>query len=287
MKVEMSTDFVENNNNSNNNVNNNRVRALVKSSNGGQGQEQEQQLPCPRCDSINTKFCYYNNYNFSQPRHFCKACRRYWTQGGTLRDIPVGGGTRKNAKRSRTGHSTNTAISSSVNNMGHQIQDYPLHATPVLMPFQGSSAAGQFCGGDLKSAAGNINGNVGFCGSSGGGGGFTSLLSTQGPSFLALSGFGLGLGSGFVGDVGLGGIGRGVWGFSGMGDGGGAVGVNSNGGGGGGGGGNGGSSGGATGIGNTWQFESGETTTTTTGFVGGDCFSWPDLAISTPGNGLK
>ncbi|GKA76343.1 DOF zinc finger protein DOF3.4 [Tanacetum coccineum] len=49
-------------------------------------------LPCPRCESTNTKFCYYNNYNFSQPRHFCKGCRRYWTHGGTLRDIPVGGG---------------------------------------------------------------------------------------------------------------------------------------------------------------------------------------------------
>ncbi|KAJ9564092.1 hypothetical protein OSB04_000058 [Centaurea solstitialis] len=52
--------------------------------------EPPEHLPCPRCDSTNTKFCYYNNYNFSQPRHFCKACRRYWTHGGTLRDIPVG-----------------------------------------------------------------------------------------------------------------------------------------------------------------------------------------------------
>ncbi|KAL0351947.1 UNVERIFIED_CONTAM: Dof zinc finger protein DOF1.7 [Sesamum calycinum] len=38
-----------------------------------------EQLPCPRCDSTNTKFCYYNNYNLSQPRHFCRSCRRYWT----------------------------------------------------------------------------------------------------------------------------------------------------------------------------------------------------------------
>ena len=51
--------------------------------------------PCPRCDSRDTKFCYYNNYNTSQPRHFCKGCRRYWTKGGTLRTVPVGGGTRK------------------------------------------------------------------------------------------------------------------------------------------------------------------------------------------------
>ncbi|EPS66325.1 hypothetical protein M569_08452 [Genlisea aurea] len=54
-----------------------------------------QALKCPRCDSLNTKFCYYNNYNLSQPRHFCKSCRRYWTKGGVLRNVPVGGGCRK------------------------------------------------------------------------------------------------------------------------------------------------------------------------------------------------
>ncbi|KAE8696408.1 Dof zinc finger protein DOF1.7 [Hibiscus syriacus] len=61
---------------------------------------EQEQLKCPRCDSSNTKFCYYNNYNLSQPRHFCKNCRRYWTKGGALRNIPVGGGTRKTTKRS-------------------------------------------------------------------------------------------------------------------------------------------------------------------------------------------
>ncbi|XP_054805287.1 dof zinc finger protein DOF5.4-like [Prosopis cineraria] len=59
-----------------------------------------QTLKCPRCDSLNTKFCYYNNYNLSQPRHFCKNCRRYWTKGGVLRNVPVGGGSRK-SKRSK------------------------------------------------------------------------------------------------------------------------------------------------------------------------------------------
>ncbi|KAL3618254.1 hypothetical protein CASFOL_038575 [Castilleja foliolosa] len=58
-----------------------------------------EKLACPRCDSTNTKFCYYNNYNLSQPRHFCKSCKRYWTKGGALRNIPVGGGGRKNSKR--------------------------------------------------------------------------------------------------------------------------------------------------------------------------------------------
>lgn len=56
-------------------------------------------LKCPRCESSNTKFCYFNNYNLSQPRHFCKTCRRYWTRGGALRSVPVGGGCRRNKKR--------------------------------------------------------------------------------------------------------------------------------------------------------------------------------------------
>ncbi|XWS29371.1 hypothetical protein CRYUN_Cryun24cG0023800 [Craigia yunnanensis] len=64
-----------------------------------------QDLRCPRCDSSNTKFCYYNNYNLTQPRHFCKTCRRYWTKGGALRNVPIGGGCRKNK---------NTIVSTSV-----------------------------------------------------------------------------------------------------------------------------------------------------------------------------
>lgn len=57
-------------------------------------------LPCPRCNSMDTKFCYYNNYNVNQPRHFCKHCQRYWTAGGTMRNVPVGAGRRKNKNSS-------------------------------------------------------------------------------------------------------------------------------------------------------------------------------------------
>ncbi|KAI4366685.1 hypothetical protein MLD38_022532 [Melastoma candidum] len=57
-------------------------------------------LPCPRCNSMDTKFCYYNNYNMNQPRHFCKNCQRYWTAGGTMRNVPVGAGRRKNKSTS-------------------------------------------------------------------------------------------------------------------------------------------------------------------------------------------
>uniref|UniRef100_A0A5B6YL21 Dof zinc finger protein n=1 Tax=Davidia involucrata TaxID=16924 RepID=A0A5B6YL21_DAVIN len=74
---------------------------------------EQEHLKCPRCDSTNTKFCYYNNYNLSQPRHFCKNCRRYWTKGGSLRNIPVGGGTRKNTKRSSNPKRSSSSVSSS------------------------------------------------------------------------------------------------------------------------------------------------------------------------------
>ncbi|KAJ0988244.1 hypothetical protein J5N97_006600 [Dioscorea zingiberensis] len=68
-------------------------------------------IKCPRCDSANTKFCYYNNYNLSQPRHFCKACRRYWTKGGVLRNVPVGGGSRKSSsKRSSSSSKKPSAV---------------------------------------------------------------------------------------------------------------------------------------------------------------------------------
>ncbi|XP_047958825.1 cyclic dof factor 3 [Salvia hispanica] len=59
------------------------------------GKKPEKIIPCPRCSSMDTKFCYFNNYNVNQPRHFCKKCQRYWTSGGTMRNVAVGSGRRK------------------------------------------------------------------------------------------------------------------------------------------------------------------------------------------------
>ncbi|CAM0901736.1 unnamed protein product [Alopecurus aequalis] len=74
---------------------------------------QQQQLECPRCKSANTKFCYYNNYSTTQPRHFCRACRRYWTHGGTLRNVPVGGACRRSgAGGSKRRRSAEPSVSS-------------------------------------------------------------------------------------------------------------------------------------------------------------------------------
>ncbi|KAI3726249.1 hypothetical protein L1987_66046 [Smallanthus sonchifolius] len=150
-------------------------------------------LPCPRCDSTNTKFCYYNNYNFSQPRHFCKACRRYWTHGGTLRDIPIGGGSRKNAKRSRITAMATHGHGNSTLEFRHMAMAPPT-ATPILLPFAGEHGGGLHFVGDVKPG-------VSVCES------FTSLLnSTQGPGF-----FGVNVG-GF--DDGGFGFGRAIWPFS-------------------------------------------------------------------------
>ncbi|XP_076922018.1 dof zinc finger protein DOF4.3-like [Bidens hawaiensis] len=61
---------------------------------------------CPRCYSSNTKFCYYNNYSVNQPRYICKKCRRYWTHGGVLRNIPAGGTGRKRGRVDRASSSS-------------------------------------------------------------------------------------------------------------------------------------------------------------------------------------
>ncbi|CAN8254521.1 unnamed protein product [Cochlearia groenlandica] len=76
----------------------------------------EASLKCPRCDSTNTKFCYFNNYNLTQPRHFCKACRRYWTRGGALRNVPVGGGFRRNKRSKSNGNGRSKSTDNNNNN---------------------------------------------------------------------------------------------------------------------------------------------------------------------------
>ncbi|KAM6557796.1 hypothetical protein CsatB_004815 [Cannabis sativa] len=113
---------INNNNNNNNIINNNNNTNLVdmRSSSisktsmmkpSSQNKDHHQQaLNCPRCNSTNTKFCYYNNYSLTQPRYFCKTCRRYWTEGGSLRSIPVGGGSRKNKRSSPSSSSSSSKI---------------------------------------------------------------------------------------------------------------------------------------------------------------------------------
>ncbi|KAL6295797.1 hypothetical protein ACE6H2_003939 [Prunus campanulata] len=233
----------------------------VQQSMGHQPPPQTDPLHCPRCDSTNTKFCYYNNYNLAQPRHFCKSCRRYWTQGGTLRDVPVGGGSRKNSKRSRSTTCSSSSCSPSSSSLTQEVTSVatakPVSLSAEVKPEPASDVD------HLMDLNENVVGN----------GGFTSLLNSQGPpppGFLALGGYGYGYGYGSafghgldeVGDA-LGHGGKGVWAFPEVGDFPSTVIDHNN------------NNGAPSGC-NTWQM----TTGADGGFVDGDCFAWPELEIS-------
>ncbi|GMQ10651.1 hypothetical protein CsSME_00053573 [Camellia sinensis var. sinensis] len=90
-------------------------------------------LPCPRCNSMDTKFCYYNNYNISQPRHFCKSCQRYWTAGGTMRNVPIGAGRRKNKNSSV--HCRHITISEALHATANGFQNPTLKSNGTVLSF--------------------------------------------------------------------------------------------------------------------------------------------------------
>ncbi|KAJ6299648.1 hypothetical protein OIU76_020595 [Salix suchowensis] len=126
-------------------------------------------LKCPRCDSTNTKFCYFNNYNFSQPRHFCKTCRRYWTRGGALRSVPVGGGCRRNKKSKSQSSSKSTvsserevgSTSSSTSALPSEVSGH-LPQQPSQLPFMSSlQNLAQFGEGNIGLNFGGIQGQLG------------------------------------------------------------------------------------------------------------------------------
>ncbi|XP_024014294.1 dof zinc finger protein DOF4.4 [Eutrema salsugineum] len=88
----------------------------------GNNQVNEEKPPprfCPRCNSDNTKFGYYNNYRVSQPRYICKNCRRHWTHGGTLRDIPIGGSGRKTKRPKINQPSVSQVVSVEIQQVNH------------------------------------------------------------------------------------------------------------------------------------------------------------------------
>ncbi|XP_009792864.1 cyclic dof factor 1-like [Nicotiana sylvestris] len=90
-------------------------------------------LPCPRCNSMETKFCYFNNYNVSQPRHFCKNCQRYWTAGGTMRNVPVGAGRRKH--KNPVLHYRHISVSETLPDLSNGIQPPPLKLNGTILAF--------------------------------------------------------------------------------------------------------------------------------------------------------
>ncbi|KAI7754723.1 hypothetical protein M8C21_013848 [Ambrosia artemisiifolia] len=130
---------------------------------------QDYPLKCPRCDSTHTKFCYYNNYSLTQPRYFCKTCRRYWTKGGTLRNIPVGGGCRKpkkvvstNRKTTIHNHKNSHLVDINPNpNFNHDnnnnnelvmsSRDLQLSYPEAMMKYSGLNLFGNANSGDVRS----------------------------------------------------------------------------------------------------------------------------------------
>ncbi|KAI9381846.1 hypothetical protein POPTR_014G036600v4 [Populus trichocarpa] len=171
-------------------------------------------LPCPRCNSTTTKFCYYNNYNLSQPRHFCKSCRRYWTQGGTLRDVPVGGGTRKNSKRSRSTSNNSSSISTSSSNSTSSnsaiLTAFTTTHEPESMPVVLSSTTDSGLAAVKTEVPAGLNLNDGLPSEDGN---FISLMNSNDQhGFTGLGGYGYASGFGFgPSEMGIGFGGRGSW----------------------------------------------------------------------------
>ncbi|GAB2291366.1 hypothetical protein Dimus_025624 [Dionaea muscipula] len=253
---------------------------------GGGATAEPENLPCPRCESTNTKFCYYNNYNLSQPRYFCKACRRYWTRGGTLRNIPFGGGHRKNSKRPRSSSSVVSASSPirplqppPAPQSSSSAPEVRRNRTPPPPPPEGpedlvpDTLVNPL--GQPVLEAGSVEMNLNEEGIAFAGMSFSSLLGGQGTGnagggFLGLNGYGLG---GLVSDEM--GFGKVEWPMvvdpaaEVDGDGGGV--------------------GPGMVCSSTWQLSLGgvDGCIGLSSADGGDCFSWPDLAISTPGKGLE
>ncbi|KAL2328745.1 hypothetical protein Fmac_022172 [Flemingia macrophylla] len=142
----------------------------------------EAALKCPRCESTNTKFCYFNNYSLSQPRHFCKTCRRYWTREGALRNVPVGGGCRRNKKNKRN-HSNKSPASSEKQTLSGSSSLIPSVETtheplgqfpqPPNIPFMASlQSLNRYAVGNMGSGSREIheqNDHMGFQIGSGGG----------------------------------------------------------------------------------------------------------------------
>ncbi|KQK03914.1 cyclic dof factor 2 [Brachypodium distachyon] len=105
-------------------------------------------VPCPRCNSMETKFCYFNNYNVSQPRHYCRNCQRYWTAGGNIRNVPVGSGRRRNKhashfRQAMMRHDNNIAAAEDVPSVIHHLP-LPLVAPVLPGPIKENETAKEF-----------------------------------------------------------------------------------------------------------------------------------------------
>ncbi|KAL0304440.1 UNVERIFIED_CONTAM: Dof zinc finger protein DOF3.7 [Sesamum radiatum] len=62
--------------------------------------------------------------------------RRYWTEGGSLRNVPVGGGSRKNKRSSSSTPTTSAHVSTSINSSGSSKKLLPDLSPPNFSPHQ-------------------------------------------------------------------------------------------------------------------------------------------------------
>ncbi|GMH30339.1 hypothetical protein Nepgr_032182 [Nepenthes gracilis] len=136
-----------------------------------QRQSQSEPLNCPRCESANTKFCYYNNYKSSQPRHFCRACKRHWTKGGILRNVPIGGCRKNkrlkpsNAAAAATRKAADFGGGSSVDDCRSPGMVMAINGQNQMLSFPlfppSSNKENSFSSSDVNFNGGNLNGDDG------------------------------------------------------------------------------------------------------------------------------
>ncbi|KAJ0239388.1 hypothetical protein HA466_0230400 [Hirschfeldia incana] len=115
---------------------------------------------CPRCSSDNTKFCYYNNYSLSQPRYNCRNCRRFWTHGGALRDIPIGGRARKLKRTSIDQPSVSQVVSAIQQVNNHQPFSHAQETNKFLGTFGFSSSSSSAAIGNHFSSLPETHGDM-------------------------------------------------------------------------------------------------------------------------------
>jgi hypothetical protein len=115
----------------------------------------DEALRCPRCHSVHTKFCYYNNYSLLQPHYSCKAYNRSWTHGGLLRHVPAGGRCCKNKHSSLS--SSNL---SSIKEQQHLVLDSSIteHDSFPNVPLIFMSTGFEVSGSQLPSLSGLVSG---------------------------------------------------------------------------------------------------------------------------------
>ena len=115
--------------------------------------------PCPRCHPRDQVFL--TTTTTSSSRYFCRGCRRYWTAGGMLRNVPVGAGRRKNKNgvANGAGEDEDASIAAGRILAGVAGAANPLHQLAPLAaaPGGGRDRRGGSSDGSATEADGDVN----------------------------------------------------------------------------------------------------------------------------------